>query len=75
MVVRYIESTKRIFLKSITFRILILTADGIVVYLITGELQLALTVMIIRNAVAMVIYYIHEEYWNKVQWGFVKKKK
>ena len=75
MLARLIESNKRIALKSLTFRVLILTADGIIVYAITRELQLALTVTIIRNAVAMVLYFIHEEYWNKVTWGFKKSKK
>lgn len=75
MLARLIESNKRIALKSLTFRVLILTADGIIVYAITREFQTALTVTIIRNAFAMILYYIHEEYWNKVRWGFKKSKK
>lgn len=75
MVVRYVESAKRIAVKSLTFRAIIFVADGIIVYALTGQLQLALTVMLIRNAFAMVLYFVHEEYWNTVQWGFQKKKK
>lgn len=71
----YIETKKRMATKALTFRFVILVADGIVVYAITRELQLALTVMVVRNVFAMALYYLHEEYWNKIKWGYKKSKK
>lgn len=62
-------------LKALTFRVIILVADGVVVYAITRELKLALTVMLIRNAVGMLLYFFHEEYWNRIKWGYKKSNK
>lgn len=74
MAVKIYESTPRSLVKTITFRVLIVLADIVIVYLLTHRLDLVITVVIIRNVVAMVLYYSHERFWNAVNWGRVKKK-
>jgi uncharacterized membrane protein len=68
------EIAKRSLLKSVTFRVLILTSDGIIVYALTHEYKLALTIVIIRNVAGIVIYYFHERIWNNINWGRKSKK-
>ena len=66
------EKLSRSVAKSVTFRILILVADGVIVYFFTRKWELALGIVIVRNLVAMVLYFVHERAWNKIHWG-VKK--
>ena len=68
------ELPSRSLVKSITFRILILTSDGIIVYAVTREFQLALTIVVVRNVLGIVIYYFHERAWNNIKWGRSSKK-
>jgi adenylylsulfate kinase len=67
------EKVSRSVAKSVTFRIIIVVADGIIVYAFTRKLDLALGIVVVRNAIAMVLYIVHERAWNKVRWG-VKKQ-
>lgn len=66
------EKLSRSVMKSVTFRILIFIADGVVVYFFTHKLDLALGIVVVRNIIAMVLYFMHERVWNKIKWG-VKK--
>jgi uncharacterized membrane protein len=63
------EKISRSVAKSITFRIVVLLADGVIVYFFTRKLELALGIVIVRNAVAMVLYFVHERMWEKTNWG------
>jgi uncharacterized membrane protein len=67
------ERVSRSVVKSITFRIIILVADGVVVYFFTRKLELALGIVLVRNAIAMVLYFLHERTWEKINWGRIKK--
>lgn len=70
---QFYEKASRSWAKSFTFRVLIVIADGIVVYLLTHRLDLALSIVIIRNIVAMFLYWGHERVWNGIDWGRSKK--
>ncbi len=63
------ESKKRTLTKTITYRILIIITDIIVLYLLTGSTDLTLTFVIASNAVTAVQYYFHERVWNGISWG------
>lgn len=63
------ESKKRTLAKTITYRILIIISDIIVLYLLTGSYDLTLTFVIASNAVTAVQYYFHERAWNGISWG------
>lgn len=60
---------KRSITKSITFRILVIIADFIVIFAITRSYNIAVGVLIATNVVSATLYYIHERVWNNIQWG------
>lgn len=66
------ESTTRSLFKTITYRFLIVVSTFIVTYLLTGHLELSLTITIGANIINTVLYFIHERVWNQIGWG--KKK-
>jgi uncharacterized membrane protein len=63
------ENPARSVVKAITFRIIIIISDTIVMYLIVRRIDLALSVMAASNIVSMLLYYIHERTWNRIHWG------
>ena len=65
----YQELIGRSVVKAITFRLLILTADGIIIFAITHRYDIALTVMFFSNLSSTVFYFIHERIWDKIYWG------
>jgi len=74
MAVKSYESNSRSLAKTITFRVLIIIADVVVVYFLTHRFDLVVTIVVLRNVVAMFLYYFHERFWNAVNWGRMKKK-
>jgi adenylylsulfate kinase len=73
MASKYSEKHSRSIAKAVTFRVIIILSDGIIVYAVTRKVDLALTVIIVRNVVAMFLYYFHERIWNGIHWGKGKK--
>jgi len=63
------ERVKRTIVKSITFRALVILADGLIIYFITKSLIVATSVIIFSNIASTLIYYFHERAWNRVKWG------
>ena len=55
--------------KSITFRILVMLSDGVIIYAITHRFDVTLSVIIFSNLSSTIIYYLHERLWNKIAWG------
>lgn len=60
-------NTKIIILKSITWRILILTVTYIISMICGLKTKQAIMITIIFNVVNMVLYFLHEKVWNKIQ--------
>ncbi len=65
----FTEQVKRSLVKSITFRVLVITSDFIIIWLITRRYDVAALVTILTNSAAFLIYYLHERVWNKINWG------
>lgn len=63
------ESRWRTLIKAITFRVLVILADVVVVYLITGSYKIAASVITITNATSTLVYIVHERAWNRIHWG------
>lgn len=55
--------------KALTFRILVIISNGILVYLLTGEVKLVLSVVTLTTVINTLLYFLHERIWNKVDWG------
>ena len=63
------ESRLRSLTKALTYRVLIILSDIVVLYLLTGSYGLTLAFVIVSNAVTAVEYYFHERLWSGVAWG------
>ncbi len=66
------EQHKRTLVKTITWRIIALTATIVVVYIYSGDAKGSLVIGFSANLIKMFLYYIHERIWNKVQFGRIK---
>ncbi|HUD06737.1 MAG TPA: DUF2061 domain-containing protein [Candidatus Saccharimonadales bacterium] len=66
---KFSETKQRSIFKSITFRILIVCADLVVIYLITKKVSATIAITIITNLVSTTLYFLHERLWNGVSWG------
>ena len=62
-------SRKRSIVKAITYRLIILCLDFVVIYLLTGKLSTATGFMIISNIYTTVAYFVHERVWSGITWG------
>ena len=60
---------KRSLVKAITFRIIVLATDSIVIYAITRKLELTAGLVVFTNIASTVEYFFHERAWNKIGWG------
>ncbi len=63
------EYSKRSFLKAVTYRIVIIVSDFVLVVLVTGRYDVAFGLVTASTIVNSALYYFHERFWNKVKWG------
>ncbi|MDD5772742.1 MAG: DUF2061 domain-containing protein [bacterium] len=63
------ETLLRSIVKTVTYRVFILTLDFTTVYLITGKVNIAFGFMIISNIYTTIGYFFHERIWDKIKWG------
>ena len=62
-------SRKRSVVKAITYRVVIICLDFVVIYLLTGKVATAAGFMIISNIYTTVAYFLHERVWSGIKWG------
>ncbi len=62
----------RSFLKALTWRLAASTITFISAILITSNLNWTKSIVIFEIMNGILIYYIHERVWNKIQWGRTK---
>lgn len=66
MIKRIPASKKRSLYKSITFRILIIVMDIVVIYLLTRRIDTTIGITVVSNITSTLLYFIHERIWNKI---------
>lgn len=66
---RYFDHHGRSVVKTITYRILIIVSHGVVMYVMTGDVESTLTVTGATSIVSTLIYFFHERVWNHIHWG------
>jgi uncharacterized membrane protein len=64
-----IDSRRRSLIKSITWRIICVVVSIITAYLLTGKIDVSVAIGTTYNAITMILYYFHERFWNKLEWG------
>ncbi len=60
---------KRSAVKAITYRVIIVCLDFVVIYLLTGKVMTAAVFMIVSNIYTTVAYFLHERMWAGITWG------
>jgi uncharacterized membrane protein len=63
------EQHKRSIVKAVTFRVIIMASDFVIIALITHRYDVALGVIIASNIASTIFYYLHERAWDKISWG------
>lgn len=63
------ETHKRTLVKSVIFRVVVVTSDTTVIYLLTHKVTLTFGLTVATNLASMTLYYIYERIWNGISWG------
>jgi uncharacterized membrane protein len=69
----YREKVRRSVVKSVTFRALVMIADGFIIFALTNSYKIAISVILLSNLSSTIIYFFHERAWDKVSWGKQRK--
>jgi uncharacterized membrane protein len=59
----------RSFVKALSYRIWGTLSSVVVVYVITKNVSLSVTIAFWETVLKIFIYYVHERVWNYIQWG------
>ena len=60
---------KRSIVKALTYRGVIVCLDFLVIYLMTGKVEVAAGFMIVSNIYTTIGYFAHERIWARIRWG------
>jgi adenylylsulfate kinase len=60
---------KRSLVKAVSYRVIIVSLDFAVIYLLTGKAEVAVGFMVVSNIYTTVGYFLHERLWARVKWG------
>ena len=63
------ESTKRSLVKTITFRVIVVCFDFVVISQFVEGTEKTLLLTLVSNLIRLVLYFLHERFWNKVKYG------
>ena len=63
------DSNKRSITKALTWRALASLATFIISYIVTGNIAAATGIASVQVVVNLILYYVHERVWNKIDWG------
>ena len=66
------ETKSRSLVKSLSWRICATCATISLVYLFTGELIIAMEVGGLEVITKLLLYYLHERFWEKINWGRIQ---
>ena len=63
------DTRSRSLVKALTWRLLASLTTVVIVLLLSGELELALTVGGVEAIAKLIVFYGHERAWSFVRWG------
>jgi uncharacterized membrane protein len=66
-----LETPKRSIAKSISWRVLAGIITASVALVMTGQLEFAAKIGLVDTTVKLLIYFLHERLWNKINYGRV----
>lgn|GEM_PF-1733323 len=64
------HTTKRRSLaKAVTFRILVILSDSLVIYALTRQVTTTVALTVFTNLTSTLLYFMHERAWDRIMWG------
>ncbi|MBZ9569536.1 DUF2061 domain-containing protein [Patescibacteria group bacterium] len=63
------DNYQRSIIKSISWRFVATLTTMIIIFAFTGKIMLSLGVGFFEAISKIILYYIHERFWNKISWG------
>jgi uncharacterized membrane protein len=69
------ENHSRSIAKAVSYRLVSICADIILVFAITKKIELTLGIVTASNIVSTFVYYFHERAWNRLHLGRISLKK
>ncbi|HEY9584985.1 MAG TPA: DUF2061 domain-containing protein [Candidatus Paceibacterota bacterium] len=63
------EKHRRSVAKSLSYRVLSISVDWLVVYFFTRNAALSVGIVILVDGYSTILYYLHERVWAHVHWG------
>lgn len=67
------ERRKRALAKALAWRAIATVTTISLVYIFTGEIELAAGIGAMDIIIKLILYYGHERAWNRVKWGRTKR--
>jgi uncharacterized membrane protein len=64
-----VDTKTRSLTKTVTWRITGSGATFLIAWFISGTWQMAGTIAIIQLVANTLLYYVHERFWTRIQWG------
>lgn len=64
-----VDRMHRSLLKTVTFRVLVVLLDAIIVFAFTRRYDLTLGFVVLSNVPRTVLYFLHERLWARTEWG------
>ena len=65
----FIEQKRRSIIKTISWRFWATTTTIALVFLFVGEVKIAFSIGVIEVVLKMVLYFLHERFWNRIKFG------
>ncbi len=72
---KFKETRKRSITKSVTFRVLVIISDLVMIYALTRKVFATIAITVFTNIASTVFYFLHERLWNKISWGRQRSRK
>ena len=67
-------SRSRSVVKAVTYRVVIVCLDFLVIYVLTHKVMTAAHFLIASNIYTTVAYFLHERVWARIAWGLEPQK-
>jgi len=66
------DTKRRSWVKSITWRVFGIILLGVVSYSITKSWKAMTTITVLFHGIRLILYYYHERIWERISWGKIK---
>jgi len=67
-----IELKKRTVIKTLTWRITASLTTFLIVWILTGDLLIGISIGSVEAIAKIFLYYFHERIWNNISWAKVR---